>query len=103
MSRLVPLLLLLLAGAAQAQQQRTEPPLPGRSDQRIERMTHEDAGSRVDEVRMGGQTESITVQPKGGAPSYTVDPANLKRSRPGDQRNGLSSAGGQPSWSVLRF
>jgi hypothetical protein len=28
-------------------------------------------------VRVGGQAESITVKPKGGAPAYSVDPANL--------------------------
>jgi hypothetical protein len=103
MLRTAPLaLLLLLAGAAHAQQV-VEPTLPARPEQRIERMKHEDAGSRIDEVRVGGQAESITVKPKGGAPAYSVDPANLGRSRPGDQRNGLSSAGGRTSWTVLPF
>ncbi|MCE1249163.1 MAG: hypothetical protein LWW82_00340, partial [Comamonadaceae bacterium] len=36
------------------------------SNQRAERIEVEDAGSRVDELRIGGQTQSITVQPKTG-------------------------------------
>ncbi|MBZ0224358.1 MAG: hypothetical protein WA917_10260 [Comamonas sp.] len=44
--------------------------------QRIERIVVEDAGSRVDELRVGGETKSITVQPKvgGDVPSYQVRP-----------------------------
>jgi hypothetical protein len=105
MLRKVPFALLLLVAGAHAQQA-VRPPVPERPErpeQRIERITHEDAGSRIDEVRVGGQTESIDVKPKGGAPAYSVDPANLSRSRPGDQRNGLSSAGGRTSWTVLPF
>ena len=40
---------------------------PGRLNQRVERIRIEDGGSRVDEVRVGGQTQSITVQPKAGS------------------------------------
>ena len=38
-------------------------PLSGRSNQRTERIQIEDAGSRVDELRVGGQTQSIEVKP----------------------------------------
>jgi hypothetical protein len=103
MFRKAPLALLLLVAGAHAQQAAVDPAPQGRPEQRIERMTHEDAGSRIDEVRVGGQAESIQVKPKNGAPAYSVDPANLSRSRPGDQRNGLSSAGGRTSWTVLPF
>ena len=75
----------------------------GRRNQKVERMVHEDAGSRIEETRYGGQGESITVKPKDGMPAYEVDPAPLSRSRPADNRNGLSSAGGQRSWNVLSF
>jgi hypothetical protein len=102
MLRTFPFALLLLVAGAHAQQRAVEPP-SARPEQRIERITHEDAGSRIDELRVGGQTESIDVKPKGGAPAYAVDPANQARSRPGDQRNGLSSAGGRTSWTVLPF
>ncbi len=44
--------------------------------QRIERIVVEDAGSRIDELRVGGETKSITVQPKVGdkLPAYEVRP-----------------------------
>ncbi|MGB6116083.1 MAG: hypothetical protein WBF97_13480, partial [Comamonas sp.] len=49
--------------------------------QRIERIVVEDAGSRVDELRVGGETKSITVQPKvgGDVPSYQVRPSDGAR------------------------
>ena len=37
---------------------------------RIERITHEDKLTRIDEVRVGGQTQSIEVSPKNGAPAF---------------------------------
>ena len=82
--------------------QRPEP-LDGRRNQRIERIRHEDAGSRIDELRVGGQTQSITVQPKANVPEYGIDPPDLARTRPGDNRDGLSNATGQRFWNVLRF
>jgi hypothetical protein len=79
-------------------------PLEGRQNQKIERIRHEDAGSRIDEVRVGGQTQSITVQPKvEGLPAYEVQPASTLRGRPRDPREGLDNSGGQRSWNVLRF
>ena len=103
MPRYIAPLYLLLAGAAALAQPAPDPSAEGRRNQRVERIVHEDAGSRIEEVRYGGQTESITVQPKGDMPAYEVEPANLSRSRPADQRNGLSGAGGQRYWNVFRF
>ena len=58
----------------------------GRRNQRTERIRIEDEGSRVDELRIGGQTQSITVQPKvGNLPEYEVQPSDGVRNRP---RNG---------------
>jgi hypothetical protein len=102
--------LLGLAGVAAAQVPGAVPvpapadPLEGRQNQKIERIRHEDAGSRIDEVRVGGQTQSITVQPKGdGMPAYEVQPGSMIRGRPRDAREGLDNPGGQRSWNVLRF
>ncbi len=79
-------------------------PLDGRQNQKIERIRHEDAGSRIDEVRVGGQTQRITVQPRvDGVPAYEIQPASPVRGRPLDTRDGLDSQGGQRSWNVLRF
>jgi hypothetical protein len=79
-------------------------PLDGRQNQKIERIRHEDGGSRIDEVRVGGQTQSITVQPKvEGVPAYEIQPGSMIRGRPRDAREGLDNSGGQRSWNVLRF
>ncbi|GAB2489911.1 MAG: hypothetical protein ACN6O3_00920 [Comamonas sp.] len=52
-------------------------------NQKAEHLRIEDAGSRVDEVRIGGQTQSITVQPKkGNMPAYEVTPSDGVRNRP---------------------
>ena len=49
------------------------------SSQLIERIQVEGASTRIDEVRVGGETRSITVQPKGGLPAYEVQPATGAR------------------------
>jgi soluble lytic murein transglycosylase-like protein len=69
---------------------------PGGASQRIERIEVEDAGSRIDELRVGGQTQSITVHPKADVPPYNVQPANP--SHP-DGRDGA----GRRTWNVLSF
>ena len=68
-------------------------------DQRIERIRHEDALTRVDELRVGGQTRSITVQPKNGAPAYEIAPTPGGEN-PADARNGSA---GKSRWQLLTF
>ena len=91
------LLVTLLVGSlglCQAQAQTTASPAPMREggqpgagiEKRTERILIEDAGSRIDELRVGGETRSITVQPKGGAPRYQIQPSS-----------------GERSWNVLVF
>jgi hypothetical protein len=105
------LLLPLLAWTAVSAQ--TPPPpaplvqdpagLEGRRNQRVERIRVEDEAVVIDEVRYGGQTQSITVQPKAGVPEYEIQPTDLARSRPADARDGMSSATGQRVWNLFRF
>ena len=77
--------------------------LSGRSNQRTERIQIEDAGSRVDELRVGGQTQTISVQPKAGnMPSYEVQSPDGARSRAGSQ-NGAETNTGPRVWNVLKF
>ena len=95
---LVPLALALPAAAqtAPAADSASEP-LP--LQPRVQRITHEDALSRIDELRVGGQTRSIDVQPKNGAPAYQVAPA-----QPTDSPSqGSSGVSGKSSWRVLNF
>jgi hypothetical protein len=77
-------------------------PLEPRKNQKVERIHHEDAGSTIDEVRYGGQTQSITVQPKANVPEYEIQPTDLARSRP-NYRDGASSPQGQRVWNLFRF
>lgn len=74
-----------------------------RSNQKVERIRIEDGGSRIDEVRYGGQTQSIVVQPKADVPEYEIQPTDLSRSRPGDHRDGMGNATGQRVWNVFKF
>ena len=71
-----------------------------RRTQRVDHIRVEDAGSRVDEVRAGGQTQSITVQPKAAVPAYDVQPADV--TRPAAAESAPGSAG-QRTWKVLSF
>lgn len=48
-------------------------------EQLIERIHVDDGGSRIDEVRYGGETRSISVAPKGGLPVYDVQPVTGAR------------------------
>jgi hypothetical protein len=59
---------------------------PARPEARIEHIRVEDAGARIDELRVGGETQSITVQPKDGMPAYQVAPKT-----------------GERTWKVLGF
>lgn len=103
-----PLLLAFALGAALPALAQTAPtapppaesaPLPAGQEKAIERITHEDALSRIDEVRVGGQTRSIAVQPKNGAPAYEVAP--LPAADTATEGQGGSS--GRSRWRVLSF
>ncbi|MGE0097598.1 MAG: hypothetical protein AB7S86_04550 [Hydrogenophaga sp.] len=73
---------------------------PASPRDRIERITHEDRLTRIDEVRVGGQTQSIDVQPKNGAPAYQVQPESSGSTDSGGKRIGNA---GRSSWRVLNF
>jgi len=55
-------------------------------EQRVERIHLEDKSNTIDELRIGGETKSIEVQPKGDMPAYQVAPDS-----------------GERSWKVLGF
>lgn len=78
-------------------------PLEARKNQKVERIRTEDAAVVIDEVRYGGETRSITVQPKGALPPYEIQPTDMGRSRPADHRDGMSNANGRRVWNVLSF
>jgi hypothetical protein len=53
---------------------------PSGIEKRTERIIVEDGGSRIDELRIGGETRSISVQPKGRMPAYQIQPESGERS-----------------------
>lgn len=72
-----------------------------RPDPKIERIRTEDAGTRIDELRVGGETQQITVQPKTGAPAYEVRPAEgVRGAAPAAAGNDTN---GSRVWNVLKF
>jgi ABC-type enterochelin transport system substrate-binding protein len=66
---------------------------PAAIEQHAERIVIEDAGSRIDELRVGGETRTITVQPKGGMPAYAIQPEN----------SGQGTHTGSRGWTVFGF
>ena len=79
------------------------PQAKGRPAKAGQRIRTEDAGTRIDEVRVGGETQSITVQPKTGnnLPAYEVKPTDAtKGSLP---PSGSSDTNGARVWNVLKF
>ncbi len=74
-----------------------------RTDRKIERIKIEDAGSRIDELRVGGETQSIMVSPKGGMPAYDVLPESGNRNLARGERSGSGSTGGTRVWKVFGF
>ena len=69
-----------------------------RPEARFERLHSEDSGSSIDEVRIGGETRSLTVQPKYDVPAYEIRPTD------GTRRAQSSADAGSPRvWNLLRF
>ncbi|MEY5098978.1 MAG: hypothetical protein RJA36_1697 [Pseudomonadota bacterium] len=62
-------------------------------EQRAEVITHEDAGSRIDELRVGGETRHIDVRTKSALPPYQVQPINTS----------TQGNPGRSSWRLMSF
>ena len=92
----------LAAAMAQTPAPATAPQAkPARPDKKIERIRTEDAGTRIDELRVGGETQQITVQPKTGGAPYEVKPAEGARgTAPAATSNDTN---GSRVWNVLKF
>jgi len=103
--RTLPIFLAFGLAAASAAAQNSAAPISaavqdsGAIHQRSERIRIEDGGSRVDELRIGGQTRSITVQPKiGDMPAYQIQ--NHDGARAARQRE---DRGGTRLWTIGNF
>lgn len=82
---------------------RTESPpnTPGLGDPAIERIRTEDAGSRIDELRVGGETKQISVQPKTAVPAYEIKPAEGARGTPPATTS--NDTNGSRVWNFFKF
>ena len=98
-------LICLPLGQSLAQTAQTATPLahaPGRVvvESRVEHLRLEDSSVRIDEVRVGGQTQHITVQPK-NMPTYELGTHSSNRNPATDNSDsGQTSSRG---WKVLGF
>ena len=89
------------AKAPPASQSRPADPAAGKTEQKIERIRHEDAGSRIDELRVGGETKSITVKPKGDMPAYELGTEGGNRNPAATEPE--SGKGGARGWNLFKF
>ena len=89
-----------LAGADEA----GEAPATGRqSEPKVQRVVIEDDGARIEELRVRGQTQRITVQPKGAIKQgYEIIPADGGRDMSYSAGSSRGAAG-QRVWHVLSF
>lgn len=93
----------LVNGLAVAQTPPTEAPLG--ASPKVERIVHEDAGSRVQELKVGGQTKQIEVQTKADLPAYQVNPTDAAQgpANPDGQRTGNAGSAGRTTWRLFNF
>lgn len=84
--------------AASAALTRADPAEPD-----VQRTHVEDQGSRIDELRVRGQTQRVVVTPKApGSKPYEIIMGNAGRAVP-DGTGGANSAVGKRVWNVLSF
>ena len=77
------------------------PPPPKEVEQRTERIQHKDAGSQIDELRVGGETRRIDVSTQTDVPAYQVAPQSANEApAAGGQRTGSA---GRTSWRMFNF
>jgi len=68
----------------------------------VRRTVIDDGRARIEELRIRGQLQKVTVAPKGGAPGYEVLVGDGVHPMPDDPGTSRGSAG-KRVWNVLRF
>ena len=94
----------LAAGSALAQQAAPAQPAPeSKAEPKVERLVHEDEGSRIEELRVRGATQRIVVTPKvGTGKGYEIITGDGSRDL-GEGPNTSRGAAGKRVWHVLSF
>ena len=75
---------------------------PAAGEPAVRHTVIEDGRARIDEVRVRGQLQRVTVDPKGGAPSYEIITGDGSRDL-SEGTNTSRGATGKRVWNVLRF
>jgi hypothetical protein len=89
---------LALAGfSVLAQAPAPEPSGTSGIEAKSELIVHHDRGSRVEELRVGGQTRSIQVDTNSQVPGYQIQPIDPAQSTQ------YKGAAGKSSWRVIKF
>lgn len=102
--------LVALAAALPLAAQTAAPPSPppgaaadtGTPEPRVQHLTIEDEGARIEELRVRGQTQRIVVKPRGAA-AYEVLPAQPGRDAGSGPAGGRDAAAGRRVWPMLSF
>lgn len=69
---------------------------------KVARTVIEDGRARIEELRVRGQLQKVTVDPKGGAPSYEIITGDGSRDL-GEGANTSRGATGKRVWNVFKF
>ena len=77
-------------------------PATDRGEPAVKYTVIEGEGARIDELRVRGQTQRITVTPKGGGKPYEIIPPSGSHDLQ-EAPNGVRGAAGKRVWHVLSF
>jgi hypothetical protein len=96
-------LLCALSPLAGADEAGDAPPTGLRSEPKVEHTVIEDEGARIEELRVRGQTQRISVTPKGAIKQgYEIIPADGARDM-SESASSSRGAAGKRVWRVLTF
>jgi hypothetical protein len=91
----IAILLGAACGGAIAQGSRVPEP-------KVERIVLQDDNARIEELRVRGQTQRVTVKPKNAA-EYEIVATPTGRDPSQNRANSQPGAGGQRVWNLLKF
>jgi len=74
-----------------------------RAEPSVRHLVHEDEGSKIDELRVRGQTQFVVVTPKVGITKSYEILVNRSGREPANGTGGADSATGKRVWNVLDF
>src|SRR5689334_6133569 len=98
------MVLFLLGSLAMAADPEDAPATGRRSEPAVQRVVVEDDGARIEELRVRGQTQRISVTPKGVIRQpYEILPADGGRDLAPSGQAARAGAAGQRVWHVLSF